>query len=109
MPFEDVAVGHLAERCGYPPSNTISGEIKVSRYDSMEAKKRTKTGDKRRDNLVPITACMTGRIVQHRVLDEEDMEELHKTVLDPEYCKVTRRKRGKVIEDFESRGIKWYG
>ena len=50
MPFEDVAVGILAERCGYHPHLTQTGEIKLTRYDSMEAKKRTKANDKRVDN-----------------------------------------------------------
>ena len=109
MPFEDVAVGILGERCHFEPSLTKTGEIKLTRYDSMEAKKRTKTNDRNVDNLVPIAACMTTRIVQHRVIDTKDMEDLHKTVLDPLYCKVTRRKRGKLIKELETKGVKWFG
>jgi hypothetical protein len=109
MPFEDVAVGILAERCSFDPSLPNSGEIKVTRYDSKEAKTRTQMNDRSTDNLVPITACMTGRIVQHRVIDTYDMEELHKTVLDPEYCKTTRRRRGAKIEELEANGVEWFG
>ncbi len=109
MPFEDAAVGILAERCGISPSLTMTGEIRHSRYGSKEAHRRTKEGDKNTDGLVPIAACMTERILQHRVINEIDMEELHKTVVDPEYCKITRRKRREIIDGYESRGIKWYG
>ena len=110
MPLEDVAVGMLAKRCGFEPSMTTTGEIKLTRYDSKEARDHTKSSKEKDDEkFVPITACMTTRIVQHRVLDEQDMEELHKTVQDPLYCKVTRRRRGKIIKNLESRGIEWFG
>jgi hypothetical protein len=110
MPFEDAAVGMLAERCGISPSQAMTSEIKISRYDSDEANRRVRMGDENKDGLVPIETCMTGKIVQHRVIDEIDMKELHKAVVNPKkYCKIYRRRRRKQIHYFESRGMKWYG
>jgi len=109
MPMEDVAVGILAERCGIDPTLTITGEIKLNRYESQEAKKRVKQSDSQISNLIPIAACMTDRIVQHRVIDAHDMKELHETVLDPEYCRVTRRKRSDKIWKMEEKGLEWFG
>jgi len=116
MPFEDVAVGIVAERCHIQPSQTKTGEIKVSRYESRQAKELTKFSKNRHQynntlkyNFIPIAACMTTRIVQHRVIDDEDMHNLHKTVLDPGYCKTMRRKRGRMIQNFEKKGLEWFG
>lgn len=110
MPLEDVAVGILAERCAFDPTESVTGEIKLSRFNSMEARESFNQNDKKQSAiLVPLFACMTARIVQHRVIDEHDMEELHKTVKDPKYCKITGLKRAKIIEDLDSKEIKWFG
>ena len=108
MPFEDVAVGMLSERCGVSPQWPSTAAVKVFRYKSDEAKKRTQTGDKRNDDLVAPGACMSGKIVQHRIIDDEDMEDHHKTVLDPTYCEVTKEKRAARIKELEEKNITWY-
>jgi Galactosyltransferase. len=109
MPFEDVAVGMLAERCGVDPQRPVTAKVKVFRYQSDEVKKRTRLGDTRTDDLVPPAACMMNKIVQHRIIDEYDMEEHHETVLDPLYCNVTRVKRDQLIQQMKEKGIEWFG
>jgi len=109
MPFEDVAVGMLAERCDIDPQWPSTASVKVFRYQSDEVKIRTRTGDKKKDDLVAPAACMTNKIVQHRIIDGFDMEEHHKTVLDPIYCNVTKAKREQIIKDKGEQGIDWFG
>lgn len=109
MPFEDVAVGMLAERCGVDPERPVTARVKVFRYQSDEVKKRTRLGDPRTDDLVPPAACMMHKIVQHRIIDEYDMEEHHKSVLDPSYCNVTKVKRDELIQRMKDQGIEWFG
>jgi len=46
MPFEDVAVGMLAERCNIDPQLPSTAIIKIYRYQSDVAKKGTSIGDK---------------------------------------------------------------
>jgi len=110
LSHEDVAVGMLAERCHFNPTTvTNTTEIKIDRYESKEARERVRKGDTTIDNLIPIAACMTGRIVQHRVIDADDMKELHRTVLDPNYCRETRSRRNKMIAKMENDGLEWFG
>mmetsp|Transcript_16630 Transcript_16630/g.31497 ORF Transcript_16630/g.31497 Transcript_16630/m.31497 type:complete len:483 (+) Transcript_16630:279-1727(+) len=109
MPFEDVAVGMLAERCGVDPERPVTAKVRVFRYQSDEVKKRTRLGDTRTDDLVAPAACMMNKIVQHRIIDEYDMEEHHRTVLDPSYCNVTKVKRDQRIQQLNDRGIEWFG
>ena len=109
MPFEDVAVGMLAERCGVDPECPTTAIVNLFRYQSKKARKRTRTGDERTDDLVAPAACMTNKIVQHRIIDDFDMEEYHKSVLDPSYCDVTRAKREKIVLEKEEQGVKWFG
>jgi len=109
MPFEDVAVGMLAERCNIDPQWPSTATIKVFRYQSAEVKKRTSIGDKRTDDLVAPAACMTNKIVQHRIIDDFDMEEHHKSVLDPSYCNITKAKREKIINEKNEQGVAWFG
>jgi hypothetical protein len=52
---------------------------------------------------------MMHKIVQHRIIDEYDMEEHHKSVLDPSYCNVTKVKRDELIQRMKDRGIEWFG
>jgi len=109
MPFEDVAVGMLAERCDIDPQWPSTASMKVFRYQSDEVKIRTRTGDKRKDDLVAPAACMTDKILQHRIIDDFDMEQHHKTVLDPSYCDVTKANRESVIKVKNEEGIEWFG
>ena len=109
MPFEDVAVGMVAERCNVVPEWPSTARVKVFRYKSEEVKKRTRTGDKRTDDLVAPAACMTDKIVQHRIIDDFDMEEHHKSVLDPAYCEVTKKKREEIIQEKREQGVEWFG
>jgi len=86
MPFEDVAVGMLAERCGITPTQVPKR--------SMIRLYRTKTKQER--NYVRLHlgkvgrhripgADVWGRVLQHRIYDVEDMEENHRTALDPAF------------------------
>jgi len=109
MPFEDVAVGMLAERCGVDAEWPTTARVNVNRFQSEEVKLRTRTGDKRTDDLVAPAACMKKKIVQHRIIDDFDMEEHYKAVLDPSYCDVTNAKRDKIIKEKEEQGIEWFG
>lgn len=109
MPFEDVAVGMLAERCNIDPQWPSTANIKVFRFQSAEVKKRTSIGDKRTDDLVAPAACMTGKIVQHRIIDDFDMKEHHKSVLDPSYCNITKVEREKIINEKKEQGVAWFG
>lgn len=93
VPFEDASVGMLSERCHFVPSPN-HGVFKLHRYTSNEAKMRIRLGQSLDDDLLPARpACMTGRVVQHRIFSELDMIDHHRTVLDPSYCNVTKAKR----------------
>lgn len=109
MPFEDVAVGMLAERCGFMTEWPFTAKVKVFRYFSDEMKKRVRLGSKKTDDVVAPAACMTNKIVQHRIIDEFDMEEHHKSVLDPSYCNVTKATRNQRIKELNDKGIEWFG
>jgi hypothetical protein len=52
---------------------------------------------------------MTDKILQHRIIDDFDMEQHHKTVLDPSYCDVTKANRESVIKVKNEEGIEWFG
>lgn len=108
MPFEDVAVGMLAERCGIVPEWPSTAKVKVFRYKSDEMKKRVRLGDKNTKDVVAPYACMANKIVQHRIIDEFDMEEHFKTMKDPTYCDVTRARRDKIVEEKRSKGIRFF-
>ena len=109
MPFEDVAVGMLAERCNIDPQLPSTAIIKIYRYQSDVAKKRTSIGDNRTDDLVAPAACMMNKILQHRIIDDFDMKEHHKTVLDPSYCNITKVEREKIINEKNELGVAWFG
>ena len=109
MPFEDVAVGMLAERCGIDPEWPSTAKVKVFRYKSDEMKKRVRLGDHRRDDVVAPYACMDHKIVQHRIIDDLDMEEHYKTMLDPAYCDVLKEKRYSIVKEKTDQGIEFYG
>jgi len=109
MPFEDVAVGLLAERCNIQPAYVLKDRFHIDRYFSAEARNRVRIGDKHSDDLVPPPACMKNKIMQHRIIDEEDMKNYHQTVLDPEYCHGLEQKNWDTIAKLRSSGVKFYG
>ena len=83
---------HLEVFGGYP----VLHSSKIYRNQSDVAKKRTIIGDKKTDDLVAPAAIMMNKILQHRIIDDFDMKEHHKTVLDPSYCNITKAKRNKL-------------
>ena len=107
MPFEDVAVGMLAERCGVDPIRTK--KVQQHRYKSIEARVRDREKVDGVEDLVLPAACMTNKIVQHRISSRDDMMDHHRTVLDPKYCNVTMSKRKKIIQQKKEKGVKWFG
>ena len=85
MPFEDVAMGLLAQRCGVVPTMVEDPKlIHMYRTDRTEERERVNQGLKKISfSKLPIPD-MEGRIVQHRIYGAFDMEEHYKSVLDPE-------------------------
>jgi beta-1,3-galactosyltransferase 1 len=85
MPFEDVATGLIAQRCGIVPSMVEDPRlIHMYRTDRTEERERVNQGlEKISKKKLPIPD-MEGRIVQHRIYDSWDMKEHYKQVLDPE-------------------------
>jgi hypothetical protein len=77
-PFEDVAIGILAERCGKSP--TMVAGVKVFRADSQEERDRVKLNRKAADHHWKPPANMKGKLIQHRVETEEDMINHHKSL-----------------------------
>lgn len=85
MPFEDVATGLIAQRCGIVPSMVENPRlIHMYRTDRTEERERVNQGlEKISKKKLPIPD-MEGRIVQHRIYDTWDMKEHYKQVLDPD-------------------------
>ena len=85
IPFEDVSIGILAERCGYAPKMIKNKGIKPFRADTPKER-----GCVRKN--IPMTKCykddpewpptpeMESTLVQHRVDTKEDMENIHKSL-----------------------------
>jgi len=83
IPFEDVSIGILAERCGYSPIMTKG--VKVFRADTKKERKCVQKN-------IPMTECyrdgdewpptphMEGNLIQHRVETREDMDNMHKSL-----------------------------
>jgi len=88
MPFEDVAMGLVAQRCGIIPTMAEDERlIHMYRTDRTEERERVNQGlAKISKKKLPIPD-MEGRIVQHRIHDAWDMREHYKQVLDPEEYK----------------------
>ena len=84
MPFEDVAVGLLAERCGMEP--TMVEEVdswKMYRGGGgREERDRVNFGGGKGGGLP--TPDMRGVVLQHRVASDGDMREFHEAAMDPE-------------------------
>jgi len=83
MPFEDVSMGMIAERCQIEPT-MIEEErwIRHYRTDSDEEKERVREGMPKIDKSKLPRPDMNNRIVQHRIYDDWDMKEHHKIVMD---------------------------
>merc|ERR1719162_2136998 len=83
IPFEDVSIGILAERCGYEPIMTKG--VKAFRADTEKERKCVRKN-------IPMTECygdsekwpptphMEGNLIQHRVETREDMDNMHKSL-----------------------------
>jgi hypothetical protein len=86
MPFEDVAVGLIAQRCDIEPTK-IENEswIHMYRFERSEEKDRVNQGLERMPKRkLPKPNMDNGRFVQHRIYDDWDMKEHHKVALDKE-------------------------
>jgi len=84
MPFEDVSMGMIAERCNVTPIMVERRRwINLYRTQSTEEKNRVKEGLPKIDKSKLTRPVMMNRIVQHRIYDEWDMMEHHKIVVDP--------------------------
>ena len=109
MPFEEVAVaGVLAERCGIIPKWPSTGKVRVDRYQSEEARLRTRMVNTNVQDLIAPPACMKDTIVQHRIIDENDMMDHHMTVLDESYCEVTKQRRESKVKEMDEKGMEWF-
>jgi hypothetical protein len=85
LPFEDAAIGLLAERCSVVPTMVEKRRwINLYRTDLQEEKDRVKYGLAKIDKSKLTKPIMLNRIVQHRIYDDWDMEEHHKLVMDPQ-------------------------
>ena len=95
MPFEDVSIGILAERCGKQYHATMVSGIKVFRADTPKERDCV-------NRAIPMTECFEGdgewppdarighSLIQHRVDDREDMVGIHKSLgLDVHWVDVT--------------------
>ena len=105
MPFEDVAVGMLAERCEVTPVKTRDRRaIRLYRTKTKQEKKFVKLHlGKIERHRVP-GADIRDRIIQHRIYDEEDMLEHHKTVLDPTFVPEKRKEWLRKVAERENFG-----
>jgi hypothetical protein len=85
MPFEDVAMGLIAQRCGLIPTMVEDRKLyHLHRTDTREERNRVHQGLKKISKSKLPIPDMEGRIVQHRIYDAWDMWEHYKSVLDPE-------------------------
>lgn len=89
MPFEDVAVGLLAERCGIVPA-MIPDPDSFRMYrgsGGREERDRVNTGGAKngeQESRLPTPDWSGGVILQHRIDSDEDMREFHRAAMDPE-------------------------
>lgn len=80
MPFEDVAMGLIAERCNVQPTNIENEDwIHMYRFGRSEEVWRVNQGMERMPkHKLPKPNMDGGRFVQHRIYDDWDMKEHHK-------------------------------
>lgn len=88
MPFEDVAMGIQAERCGVTPTMIENqDQFRMYRVDTPEERNQvTLNIGKLDDKSLPL-ADMANKIVQHRIHSDYDMKQHHKSMLDSNYRK----------------------
>jgi hypothetical protein len=86
MPFEDVAVGLIAKRCNFEPTNIQNKAwMHMYRFERAEEKWRVNKGLERMPKFkLPKPNMDGGRVIQHRIYDDWDMREHHKIVMDKE-------------------------
>ena len=90
MPFEDVAVGLLAERCGVVPDSAKGKELQHYRTPLKMEHDHVKYGMAKIPKMFLTIPHMEGTIVQHRIQNEWDMMEHYKQLNDPKnYRKMT--------------------
>ena len=85
MPFEDVSIGILAERCGKDIHATMIPGIKVFRADTPKERDCVNLNIKmsecyKGDDSWPPDAHMKNKLIQHRVADKEEMVNIHKSL-----------------------------
>lgn len=83
MPFEDTAVGLLAEKCGFEPTNGNDRLFNQFRTPLKEEHTRVRHSEPKIDKTKLTVPDMEGRIVQHRIHDEWDMVEHYNHVRNP--------------------------
>jgi len=116
QPFEDAAVGLLAERCGYAP--TMVEGVRVFRSDTPKERSCV-------NNATPMEECykdepgawppnvpnMNMILVQHRVGTREDMVNIHKSTGQvPKWVDVPPNKHFDVVERAQAKiaaGVEW--
>merc|ERR1712150_3409 len=83
MPFEDVSVGILAERCHISPTHDKE-HFQMYRKETSRERKRVNTPNfvlgKTDDDYLP-SADMKGKILQHRIHGDTDMKNHHHSVM----------------------------
>jgi len=88
LPFEDVAMGIQAERCGVVPTMIENqSQFRMYRIFSQEERNKVSLNKSQMDDESLPTADMTDKILQHRINSDHDMREHHKSVLNPNYWK----------------------
>jgi hypothetical protein len=75
MPFEDTAVGLLAERCGLQPTDAGPKMMNQMRTSLKLEHRHVKHGLPKIDKKYLTIPAIVGRVVQHRIYDEWDMEQ----------------------------------
>ena len=48
------------------------------------------------------------KLIQHRIINVHDMEEYHKSVLDPGYCDVKKAEHDALVQGKKRRGEPWF-
>ena len=85
LPFEDAAVGILAEQCHILPT-TNQEVVNLHRYTLEEAKELIKRDESLKDLWPAPSACMTGKVLQCQTFSELDIRNHYQTNLDLSYC-----------------------
>jgi hypothetical protein len=75
MPFEDTAVGLLAERCGLQPTDAGPKIVSQMRTSLKLERDHVKHGLPKIDKKYLTIPAIAGKVVQHRIYDEWDMEQ----------------------------------